>query len=197
MNTANRRTPARGKAGAETKAGPADWVKAGLSALSRGGIDAVRVEPLATKLGVTKGSFYWHFKDRDALHLAMLEAWRTDTTRDVIARVEAESVRPGDRLRRLIALATQNSGFARLEIAIRAWARTDDRVAKAVAEIDRQRVDYMATLLRGLAIEPRTARLRAQIVYLAAIGSFFSQDGKARSEDYALWAELERLASQS
>jgi AcrR family transcriptional regulator len=192
MATANRRAPARGKAGAETKAGAADWVKAGLSVLSRAGIDAVRVEPLAVKLGVTKGSFYWHFKDRDALHLAMLEAWRTDTTRDVIVRVEAESSRPADRVKRLIALATQNSGFARLEIAIRAWARTDERAAKAVAEIDRQRVDYIAMLLRGLGIEARTARLRAQLVYFAAIGSFFSQDSQ-RGSDQALWAEAERM----
>src|SRR3954453_20888760 len=79
------------KAGAETKAGRQDWIAAALGLLGRGGIDAGRVEPLAEKLGVTKGSFYWHFKDRDALHLAMLETWRAETTANVIARVEAES----------------------------------------------------------------------------------------------------------
>jgi hypothetical protein len=111
-------------------------------------------------------------------------------------RVEAESAGAGDRLTRLIGLATQNSGFARLEIAIRAWAKTDDRVAIAVAEIDRQRVDYIASLLRELGIEARTARLRALIVYLAAIGSYFTQDSESRGADRALWTEVQRLILQ-
>jgi AcrR family transcriptional regulator len=195
MDAKQRKSAVRGKAGAETKAGEADWIRAGLSQLGRAGIEAVRVEPLAAKLGVTKGSFYWHFKDRDALHLAMLETWRTDTTRNAIVRVEAESVGAGDRLRRLIGLAVGNSALARLEIAIRAWAKTDERVSAAVAGIDRQRVDYIASLLRDLGIEARTARLRAQIVYLTAIGSFFTQDSQSRSSDQALWTELERLVA--
>src|SRR3954447_14007368 len=116
-----RKTMPPRKAGAETKAGRPDWIAAAPARPRRGGIDAVRVEPLAVKLGVTKGSFYWHFKDRDALHLAMLETWRADTTRNVITRVEAESIRKDERLTRLIGLATGNNWIARLEVAIRAW----------------------------------------------------------------------------
>ena len=195
MKSANRSKPAQGKAGAETKAGASDWISVGLALLGQAGIEAVRVEPLAAKLGVTKGSFYWHFKDRDALHMAMLEAWRADTTRNVIARVEAESAGKSERLKLLIGLATRNTGLARLEIAIRAWAKIDQRVAGG-GEIDRQRMDYVASLLRDLGIEPRTARLRAKLLYLALIGGFFSQEGGARSADNALWAEAERLASR-
>jgi AcrR family transcriptional regulator len=191
MKSPNRGKPAQGKAGAETKAGESDWIRAGLALLGRAGIDAVRVEPLAARLAVTKGSFYWHFKDRDALHMAMLQAWRADTTQNVIERVEAESAGKGARLTLLIGLATRNTALARLEIAIRAWAKTDERVAGAVAEIDRQRMDYVTSLLRDLGIEPRAARLRAKILYLALIGGFFTEGGGR--PDGALWAEAERL----
>jgi AcrR family transcriptional regulator len=193
MISANRRKPARGKAGAETRAGESDWIRAGLSLLGRAGIEAVRVEPLAERLGVTKGSFYWHFKDRDALHAAMLETWRVDTTRNAIERVETESVSKADRLTRLIGLAANNAWIARLEIAIRAWAKTDERAARAVAQIDRQRMDYIASLLRDLGIEPRTARLRARLLYLAMIGGYFTEGGKDGPRDGALWEEAERL----
>jgi hypothetical protein len=112
----------------------------------------------------------------------------------VIARVEAESVAKDERLTLLIGLATRNTGLARLEIAIRAWANTDQRAAGAVAGIDRQRMDYVASLLRDLGIESRTARLRARILYLALIGGFFTEgDG---SPDSALWAEAERLIAR-
>jgi len=193
MISANRRKPARGKAGAETRAGESDWIRAGLSLLGRAGIEAVRVEPLAERLGVTKGSFYWHFKDRDALHAAMLETWRVDTTRNAIERVETESVSKADRLTRLIGLAANNAWIARLEIAVRAWAKTDERAARAVAQIDRQRMDYIASLLRDLGIEARTARLRARLLYLAMIGGYFTEGGKDGARDRTLWEEAERL----
>lgn len=193
MISANRRKPARRKAGAETRAGESDWIRAGLSLLGRAGIEAVRVEPLAEKLGVTKGSFYWHFKDRDALHAAMLEAWRVDTTQNAIERVETESVSKADRLTRLIGLAANNAWIARLEIAIRAWAKTDERAARAVAQIDRQRMDYIASLLRDRGIEARTARLRARLLYLAMIGGYFTEGGKDGVRDGPLWEEAERL----
>lgn len=193
MKPANRWTPAPKKAGAETKAGEADWIRAGLSLLGRAGIDAVRVEPLAERLGVTKGSFYWHFRDRDALHAAMLERWRADTTKTAIELVEAESANTRDRLTRLIALATKNTWVARLDIAIRAWAKTDARAAAAVAAIDRVRMDYIATLLHDLGIAPHVARLRARILYLALIGGFFTEGGGKSVPDAALWEEAERL----
>ena len=193
MTVTQRRKRAAGKAGAGTRAGRKDWIMAALTLLGRAGIDAVRVEPLADKLGVTKGSFYWHFKDRDALHVAMLDAWRAGATENVIDRVEAESASRDARLRRLIAIANEASWAARLETAIRAWARGDVRAAKAVDEIDTRRIDYIVALLRDLGIDSRTARLRAQIVYLMVIGNYFAEGSKARAADKALWTEVERL----
>lgn len=196
MKVTQRKGRPRGKAGAETKAGEQDWLMAALTLLGRAGIDAVRIEPLAEKLGVTKGSFYWHFKDRDALHLAVLDAWRARATQNVIDRVEKESASPQARLSRLIAIANETSWAARLETAVRAWAKTDPRATKAVAEIDTQRLDYIVSLLRDLGIDARTARLRAQIVYLIVIGSYFAGGSRSGMTDKALWSEVERLIAQ-
>ena len=67
----------------------ASWITAALEVLASEGIGRVRVEPLAKKLGVTKGSFYWHFDDRPALHAAMLAQWQETQTLGIIAMVEA------------------------------------------------------------------------------------------------------------
>ena len=191
--TQGRKKPAAGKAGAETKAGRQDWIMAALTLLGRAGIDAVRVEPLAERLGVTKGSFYWHFKDRDALHAAMLEAWQAGTTQNVIDRVEKESASRDGRLKALIAIALEHSWAARLETGMRAWAKHDARAAQAITEVDAKRLDYVVSLLIDLGIEARTARLRAQIIYLMLIGVYFAGEVSGERTQKALWQEVERL----
>ena len=80
------------------------WVRQGLRVLADGGPDAVRVEPLARALGVTRGSFYWHFADRRALLDAMLDAWERSTTEDVIGLLESEGGDAAVKLRRLLAM---------------------------------------------------------------------------------------------
>ena len=73
------------------------WIEQGLRALAAGGPDAVRIEPLAQALGVTRGGFYWHFADRDALLEAMLDTWERATTDEVFERVEREGGDAGPR----------------------------------------------------------------------------------------------------
>ena len=171
-----------------------DWITGGLEVLAAEGIEWVRVEPMAKRLGVTKGSFYWHFTDRAALHDAMLDTWRETATRAIIARVERTAATPRDKLRRLIKLTTTSSAGARLDIAVRSWANHDDRVTDAVAEIDRQRMDYIAGLLVSVGIEQATAMVRAQILYLTLIGSYFSLRRGQKLPKRQLWDELERLS---
>ena len=77
---------------------PADWSRAAFRALALGGVEAVAVEPIAAELGATKGSFYWHFKNRDALIAATLEEWERRLTDTVIERLE-RSADPAERLR--------------------------------------------------------------------------------------------------
>ncbi len=178
---------------ADTRNGPEDWVRAGLSMLAREGIDAVRVEPLAEFLGVTKGSFYWHFKDRAALHTAMLTTWSEAATRDIIRQVEAENLPARRRLSRLIELTTSNAKAARLETAIRAWAQIDPAVRKALARADAERLHYVADLLRGAGMESATAAMRAKILYLVLIGTFFAASETELAAGPELWREMTKL----
>ena len=144
----------------------AAWVEAAFDVMAEGGIDAVRVDPLAKRLGVTRGSFYWHFADRDALHLAMLKHWREGASYLIYARVEraADAKSPAERLETLLSLPYSSPRSARaaaIELAVRLWARRDKRAAKAVRHIDRVRLDYFQKLLTQHGLDKNEARKRA------------------------------------
>lgn len=192
------RSPKRSKqtgAVADERNSRADWVRAGLALLMKDGIEAVRVEPLAQRLGVTKGSFYWHFKDRAALHAAMLEEWAAAATGDVIAGVDrAADARA--RLRQLIARTTVDTKVARLETAIRSWANSNDKAKKAVAAVDNRRMDFVASLLQETGVDPAVAQLRARIIYLVLIGGFFVAATTHVLPEPALWIEVEKFLTR-
>ncbi len=148
----------------------AAWIEAAFDALAGGGIDAVRIEPLAKTLGVTRGSFYWHFKDRGALHEAMLKDWRERATYQIVNRIERTREPPGARLERLLALPFSSPRSVRgaaIELAIRLWARRDKSAAKAVRHIDRVRFEYFTGLLEEHGVAPEAARSRAYLFYAA------------------------------
>lgn len=146
------------------------WVAAGLEVMAEGGVDAVRVEPLAARLKVTKGSFYWHFKDRPALLAALLEAWRASATGDVIARVEARGGDAGQKLGHLFAIVIGADG--RLDMAVRNWADHDAVAHEAMAGVDKARLDYVAGLFSELGFGPAEALARARFAYQGLIGQY-------------------------
>jgi AcrR family transcriptional regulator len=147
-----------------------DWIEAGLLAMAEGGADAVRVERLAETLRVTKGSFYWHFKDRKALLAALIAAWQAQATNDIIARVEAEGGNAAAQLRNLFTIVAQSDG--QLDQAIRTWARRDAIARTALRQIDQRRLAYLDGLFRALGFAPADATARARLVYHALIGQF-------------------------
>jgi AcrR family transcriptional regulator len=181
---------AEGQRGA--RIGRSEWIGGAIQVLAREGIAGVRVEVLAARLNVTKGSFYWHFADREALYDAMLERWRSIATSAIIERVEGAGGTPRAKLQHLIAITARNAMGAQLETAMRSWARQDRRVANAIAAADRERVAYVAGLLRDLGVAPALADLRARILYLAVIGSYFSV-AQRTSGGRDLWREIEAL----
>ena len=124
------------------------WVQEGLRALGIGGPDAVRVEKLAEALGVSKGGFYWHFDDRNALLEAMLDTWERLVIDEAIARVDAGGGNSRAKLRRLFALTESVGDVWNIELAIRDWARRDPQVAARLRRIDNRRMDYMRQLFR-------------------------------------------------
>lgn len=144
------------------------WSEAALDALARRGIDGVRVEVLATALGVTKGSFYWHFKDRDALLERMLDDWRKRATLRLIERLERGNSVPAERLRRLLRLpitGQRSAQAADVELAVRLWGRSDPRARAALDEIDRLRLRYIAGLMEQYGASPDEANARAVMAY--------------------------------
>lgn len=149
-----------------------DWTAAALAALADGGVAAVAVEPLAARLGATKGSFYWHFRSRDALLAASLARWERIDTDDVIAQVDAEP----DLRRRLRWLYRAAVGgraglptASSVELALQP-AAADPLVAPVLARVARRRIDYLGTVFAGLGLPPATARHRALLAYTAYLG---------------------------
>ena len=143
------------------------WIAAALEMLEAHGIDGVRVELLARNLGVTKGSFYWHFKDRDALHVAMLDSWRRRATLSLIERLD-RALAPKERLIALFRLPFSNPRSeqgAAVELAIRLWGRRDPRVLTVLKEIDQLRTEYITQLLRQCGVAESEARPRAILGY--------------------------------
>ena len=169
-----------------------DWLRAGLRRLARHGIDGVRVEPLAKDLGVTKGSFYWHFGDRGDLLAAMLQEWSETATEAVIQRAEEAGVEPYARLERLTTIASE--GFdAQLELALRDWGRRDRSVGRAVQEIDGRRMDYVRRLLRESGFEPIEIEARAFLLYSALLGDALLPHDRARFSRKRVLRESVRL----
>ena len=145
----------------------AEWIACGLRTLSREGASAVKVGPLAEKLNVSRGSFYWHFKDIAAYRASLLETWLEQSTEQVIETLEHEPGVP-DRLKRLMRRAFNHRDD--LERAVRAWAFEDADVSAAVAAVDTRRTAYIAGLLRASGVSPAKAASRAAFVYWAYLG---------------------------
>jgi AcrR family transcriptional regulator len=147
-----------------------DWIDAGLRVMAELGTGAVRVERLAEILSVTKGSFYWHFKDRGALLEALIEAWKARATSDIIDQVEAQGGDASARLHTLFSIVVQMDG--RLDRAIRSWAAEDAMAQNALGEVDKSRLDYLDSLFIGIGFSQAEAIARARLIYHALIGQF-------------------------
>lgn len=172
------------------------WIEEGLRALSDGGPEAVRIEPLAQALGVSKGGFYWHFKDRQALLTEMLDAWKRTWVDEVIEAVEAEGEDARSRLRRLFALAIASGELLKIELAIRNWARREGAVAKRLKQVDNRRMDYMRSLFAAICEDDDDVEARCLLVFSLFIGSpFIAADHGGRSRAQVAELALEWLAS--
>lgn len=159
------------------------WVEAALKALGRGGPDAVRIEALAASLGVSKGGFYWHFKDRQALLEEMLDSWEKSVADDVIAQIESRPAGPRQKLQQLFDMAP-SVDFA-VELAIRDWARRDRGIAKRVRRVDNRRIEYLRALFGQLCTNENEVEVRSMLVFSLFIGSYFiaaEHGGKNRSQ---------------
>lgn len=148
------------------------WMEAALSLLADGGIEAVKVEPLAKRLGVTKGAFYPRFPTRAALLDAMLDYWRQGSTLSVFDMFQAQAASAQDRLELLLYLPTRRPDArdrARLEMAIRIWGHSDPRADATMREIDTLRLKFIQTTLAEAGLPPLEAEARAFMLYAYVI----------------------------
>lgn len=146
------------------------WIDAALEALTREGLAGVRIEALARHLRVTKGSFYWHFRDRGDLLTAMMARWERTATQALIDQADAAGGSAQARLRALFRLASVEFRV-QFETALRAWARHDLGVRRAVTRIDRRRLKYLETLFGELGLQPGDARAHAFLSYSMLFGT--------------------------
>lgn len=167
-----------------------DWISQGIRALIKGGFTALKADPLAKAMGVSRGSFYWHFADLGAFHAAVLKRWREIAAEEIIAGVEADSDEP------LTSLLRRTFG-ARLELerAVRNWAAFDPAAQAAVRAIDRRRLDYIETLLERRGLAAATAQARAQILYWTFLGYALSSTPVPAARLQGLLDQILRMVS--
>jgi AcrR family transcriptional regulator len=143
-----------------------DWIDHGLRTLARDGPNALKVGPMAAALKVSRGSFYWHFRDIADFRSQVLQGWQERMTDEVIQEVARKS--GPDRLKHLLRRAFVEK--PRLDRAIRSWAAEDADVAAVVASVDASRVAYIGKLLIAAGVESRRALPRAAFMYWAYLG---------------------------
>lgn len=145
-----------------------EWLMRALDALARKGDAALTIDALCKALNVTKGSFYWHFKDRDDFIRNLVQFWGALTTDPVIERVTQTSDDAKERLRTLLRLVSEG-GYAKYDVSVRAWAaRNPNLVVDLVSDVDQRRLTFVASIFTAIgfdAVEAET-RARAAIAFL-------------------------------
>lgn len=170
-----------------------DWLDQGLKTLASNGFTALKAEPMAKAMGVSRGSFYWHFADVEAFHAAVLKHWHEVAVEQIIAGIEA--LPPGQSpIEQLLRRAFSRKPA--LESAIRSWATLDPVARAAVRGVDRRRLGYVESLLAASGLAPGVARARAQILYWAFLGFALSEKPLPRARQAAVLNELIRIASR-
>jgi AcrR family transcriptional regulator len=170
-----------------------DWLDQGLKTLATSGFTALKAEPLAKAMGVSRGSFYWHFADIGGYHAAILKHWREVAAEQVIANLEAAA--DHDNPLALLLRRTFSSKLA-LERAVRSWATVDPVARTAVQATDRRRLGYVERLFERSGLSSDVARSRAQIFYWAFLGYALSDRPLPRARQQAVLKELLRIAAR-
>ncbi|MDH3264461.1 MAG: TetR/AcrR family transcriptional regulator [Paracoccaceae bacterium] len=149
------------------------WIDAAYELLIDGGVDAVKVQPLARALNLTRTAFYWHFKDREALLEALLARWETKNTGNLIARTEAFAETINEAILNVFDAWLMPDIFdARFDFAVRTWALADAGVKAKVQANDATRTAALKAMFARFDYDPAMAETRALALYYTQIGYF-------------------------
>ncbi len=147
-----------------------DWARAAMGAIAKAGVAHLTVEGLARALSVTKGSFYWHYADRNALIVAALELWEREATTEVIETLR-QVADPAARLRSLFDVSFGDSVDGPVDGAL--VARVDDPVVgPVVRRVSARRIAFLDEVYRELGLSPKKAAIQARITYCTYVGHF-------------------------
>jgi AcrR family transcriptional regulator len=146
-----------------------DWIQAGFALLADGGPNALRVDRLCEQLGVTKGSFYWHFADLPAYRTALVEAWGNLQDQDRLRFAQTAGVQPRERLKTMMQALMGPTLYA-LERAMRVWALTDETVAEGVRRSDMQVLGAVHQVFVDAGFDEQDALVRAVTFFAAGMG---------------------------
>jgi AcrR family transcriptional regulator len=147
------------------------WLAAACEVLTESGIEAVKIMPLAKRLGLTRTGFYWHFKDRDTLLEAMIQCWEDQNTGNLIARTEAYAESISEAMFNLFDCWLDETLFdARLDLAIRNWARNDAALQARLDQADAKRRDAITAMFHRFGYSDEQAQVRAMTVIYTQIG---------------------------
>lgn len=150
---------------------PELWLDAAHGLLVEGGVEAVKVMPLAEKLGLSRTSFYWHFPDREALLAGLIDRWRAKNTVNLLARCEAPAATIAEAMLNLFDCWVDPAQFdSGLEFSMRTWALTDRKVEQAMAEADAERLVAITGIFRRFGYDGTEADTRARTLYLTQVG---------------------------
>lgn len=141
---------------------PADWVNAGIDLLVEGGVAAVSIDRIAKDLGVTRGSFYHHFKDRETLLTEMLEYWVQKWTYRIFEEITLLDLDPATTLITLIKMI-RGKNAALYEATFRAWALHDPIAREVVCRVDNERLSVVRELFNALGFKGLDAENRARL----------------------------------
>lgn len=148
------------------------WIQAAFGTLADEGVSGVRVETLARRLNVTKGSFYWHFKDRQDLLAGVLETWKDGRIRDIIKQTRPEPGKEEAQIFHVIDVysASRNKKGILIELAMREWARRDAQAAATVEEVDAWRLRCARELFLAIGLPLHEASTRSMLLYAYVFG---------------------------
>jgi AcrR family transcriptional regulator len=146
-----------------------DWVEAGFAILGEAGVRGIKIDRMAERLGVTKGSFYWHFKDVDDFLSAVATKWADEMGRRHLATAGGPDEQPSVRLRNRLR-AYLSRPVRALDREMRGWARTDERARAALETTDRLIFGQITCDLQDLGFEPAEAEWRASVLFYASVG---------------------------
>ncbi|MDB5364206.1 MAG: TetR/AcrR family transcriptional regulator [Rhodospirillales bacterium] len=187
---ATKKTAPRAKSKSKTAPPPLsreDWLHAAKAALLKGGVDHVKVDRLARDIKMTRGSFYWHFTDRDDLLRALLDHWEATNTGPLLLAIEAAEKRGRDGFNEVTKVWIEEKEFSpAFDSAVRDWARKDAAVARAVRRIDEKRIAALTRLMNSFGFAPEEAVVRARVIYFHQVGYYALAIRESEAERHKL-----------